>query len=126
MVASLGYSERDLSILLLNDERIRVLNRRYFQKDRFTNVISFSYMNDPFSKILGDIAVSIERVAIEAERAGIPFYQRLFEVLIHGLLHILGFDHRDKRERRRMKEEEKRLLSFVFSHRLFSKLPNFS
>jgi probable rRNA maturation factor len=72
---------------------------------------------------MGDIIISVEQAGIEAERLGVPFYERLFSLIIHGLLHILGFDHEiGAREARRMRYREKKLLNYVITHSTYKKL----
>lgn len=118
----LGLEGKGLSILLVDDETISELNRSYLKKDGPTNIISFSYLHDPYTEVVGDIVVSVERVKAEAEAASLPFYERFFEVLIHGLLHILGFDDRQKKDRVKMKRHEMRLKRWLSSRELFSQL----
>jgi probable rRNA maturation factor len=90
------------------------MNRKCFGKDAPTNVISFSYHDGFDAEVMGDMIISVERAQEEAQAAGIPFYERLFALIIHGLLHILGFDHeRGGSEARRMKYREKKLLRYV-------------
>jgi probable rRNA maturation factor len=117
------------------------MNKSWFEKDRPTNVISFSYIesspgfspgedgkrlmnqNVQSAEIIGDIIISLERAQEEAEKAGCPFYERLFALVIHGLLHILGFNHEiEKNEARRMKHREQRLLDHIRSHDLYGDL----
>jgi probable rRNA maturation factor len=99
------------------------MNKSYFGKDRPTNVISFSYMNGFSCEVIGDIAISLEKAKEEAEDADCHFYERIFALIIHGILHILGFDHENgKNESRRMKYREKKLMAYVRSHDLFKKM----
>jgi probable rRNA maturation factor len=119
----LGLEGRDLSILFVDDRRISRYNDEFFGKDKPTNVISFSYVDGLPSEVLGDIVISLETARREAESAGISFYDRVFALIIHGLLHILGFDHEiGDKERRRMRYREKRLFAFVATHHLYQKL----
>jgi len=75
------------------------------------------------SEIMGDIVISLEKTREEAECLSIPFYERLFTLIIHGIVHVLGYDHiNNKNEARRMRYREKKLLAFVLSHPLYSKL----
>jgi probable rRNA maturation factor len=75
------------------------------------------------SEVMGDIAISLERAREEADFLSIPFYERLFTLVIHGIVHILGFDHvHDKKEAQRMRYREKKLLAFVVAHPLYHKL----
>jgi len=110
-----------------------VFNKRYFGKDSPTNVISFSYIeNEDFPDseslkdnidIIGDIIISLEKAKEEAEATSCHFYERVFALIIHGLLHIKGYDHINSRnEARRMKYREKRFFDFVRSHQLYKEL----
>jgi rRNA maturation RNase YbeY len=106
--------DRDLSLLLVDNEEIQTLNKKFFGRDRPTNVISFSYIDGPPHEILGDIIISVEKAKTEAEDADIPFYERLSALIVHGFIHILGFDHEaGERERRRMRYREKKLLRLL-------------
>lgn len=112
----MGLEGKTLSILITDDEGIKKINKEFLGRDSKTNVISFSYLDgsENFTDILGDIAISIERAEEEARISGIPFYERLIGLLIHGIVHILGYDHElNERERRRMNYMERKLLSYV-------------
>jgi probable rRNA maturation factor len=75
------------------------------------------------SEIMGDIVISIEKTREEADSLSIPFYERLFSLIVHGIAHILGYDHvNEKNEARRMRYQEKKLLAFVTSHPLYQQL----
>jgi probable rRNA maturation factor len=118
-----GLQDKDLSILFVDNEKITEMNDRFFARKRPTNVISFSYLDGFNYEIMGDIIISVEQAGIEAERLGVPFYERLFSLIIHGLLHILGFDHEiGAREARRMRYREKKLLNYVITHSTYKKL----
>ena len=138
MLTSLKLQDKDISILFVDDRRIQKLNKEYFGKDRPTNVISFSYLEAPPEgalpegtgapqefpcELIGDIVISLDTAAAEAVRLGVPFYERLFALVIHGMLHVIGHDHvRDGNEARRMRYREKKLLTYVTSHRLYQEL----
>jgi rRNA maturation RNase YbeY len=123
LLTSLKLPDRDLSILLVDNKKIRQFNKRFFCKDTPTNVISFSYLDGLSSEVMGDIVISIDRAREEAESLSIPFHERLFALIVHGLAHILGYDHvNNKNEARRMRYREKQLLAFVTSHSLYHQL----
>lgn len=82
----------EVSITLLDDEGIRALNLRYLKRDRPTNVLSFP-MDDEL--LLGDIVISVETAAREAEEGQIPLEDEILFLIIHGLLHLVGYDHED-------------------------------
>jgi probable rRNA maturation factor len=119
----LGLQDRDLSILLTDNRGITKINKEYFDKDRPTNVISFSYLDGFNTEVLGDLVISVERAGQEAEKGGISVQERLFLLLIHGILHIIGFDHeRGFNEARRMRYRERKLLGYVTNHQSYKEL----
>mgnify|MGYP001425643039 CR=1 FL=1 len=108
---------------MVNNAGITSLNKEYFGRDRATNVISFSYMDGLPSEVMGDIIISLERAREEADRLAVPYHERVFALIIHGLLHIMGFDHEQGgNEARRMRYREKKLLGFIVSHPLYQQL----
>ena len=114
LLAFLKLQDRDLSILFVDDRRIAVMNREFFEKDRPTNVISFSYLDGMPGEALGDIIISVERAAEEARDAAIPFYERLFNLIVHGIVHIIGYDHvKGPSDARKMRYREKKLMGLV-------------
>ena len=82
---------------VVGDRTIRSINRDYLGRDRATNVISFSLQEGECSgvnpDVLGDVVISADTAAREAEEAGESYWSRLCFLLLHGLLHLNGFDH---------------------------------
>jgi len=114
LLVFLGLRDRDLSILLTDNKGIARLNKKCFGRDRATNVIPFSYLDGFPNELLGDIVISVEQAKIEADRAAISFYRTLFSLVVHGLVHILGYDHeKGGKEARRMKYRERKLIDHV-------------
>lgn len=112
LLAAVGEPEKGLAVTLLGDDAMRALNKATFGKDKTTNVISFplgGVPGDP-APLLGEVFVSADTALAEARRAGMPADRRLAELVIHGLLHILGYEHVKvgPAERRRMQRAEKR------------------
>jgi probable rRNA maturation factor len=123
VLASLKLQDRDLSILFVDDRKMTVMNKEFFGKDRPTNVISFSYLEGMPGEALGDVIISVERAADEARAAAIPFYERLFHLIVHGIVHIIGYDHvKGKSEARKMRYREKKLMRLVLEDPGFRKL----
>lgn len=119
LLRSIGLPDADLSILFVGDRAMRSLNLRYRGKDRTTDVLSFSAREGKFSHIqpyvLGDIVISVPRAKRQAEAAGHRLGREIEILLIHGLLHLLGYNHeRSEREARRMKRRELQLLKRFF------------
>jgi probable rRNA maturation factor len=117
ILSLLGRQDVELSVLLIDDARIRELNREYLDRDRPTNVISFPQQegDGPGGNHLGDVVISVERAAGEAREAGMGTRERLKQLLVHGICHLCGYDHEgvpDERVRE-MEEAEQRVLSLM-------------
>jgi probable rRNA maturation factor len=109
----LGCPEAELSILIVDDAQIRVINRDYLQRDKSTNVISFAMQEGEGAGIhpslLGDVVISAETAARDAAEAGLPFVSELYFLLLHGILHLVGYDHeRGTEEEAAMMEAKER------------------
>lgn len=107
----------EVSVVLCDDAFIHPLNRDYRDKDRPTDVLSFAQREgdfaDPDDPMLGDIIISLERAEAQAAERGIPLSQELSLLLVHGLLHLLGYDHIEDDEAEEMEALEKKLLSQI-------------
>ena len=108
----LEHTETDnvsVSVILTDNEKIHKINREYRGKDKSTDVISFAYRDDPFPVIdnpmeeLGDIYISLEKASEQAVEYGVTLSEELKRLIIHGVLHLLGYDHELSAE------EEKRM-----------------
>lgn len=93
----LGCPEGELSILIVDDADIAELNETYLHRSGPTNVIAFPMREGDFPNIsphvLGDVVISAETARQEAQAAGIEFWDRFVQLLIHGVLHLFGYDH---------------------------------
>jgi probable rRNA maturation factor len=93
----LDCPEAELSIVLVDDKEMAALNRQYLQRSGPTNVIAFPMQEGAFSDItpnlMGDVVISMDTCRRESEAAGMPFEERLDQLLIHGILHLCGYDH---------------------------------
>ena len=111
----LGLSEAELSIVLCDDGFIHPLNRDYRGKDRPTDVLSFPQRegeeSDPDDPVLGDIVLSVERARAQAAERGHPLETEMRVLLVHGILHLLGYDHEADDDAEEMEAEERRILS---------------
>lgn len=105
----------ELSLLFTDDAHIRVLNRDWRGKDRPTNVLSFPAFQiapgDPVPPMAGDIALAFETVRKEAGLEDKPFDHHLSHLIVHGLLHLLGYDHEDDEEAETMEALERASLA---------------
>ena len=86
--AQYGYSVGDLNYIFCDDEKILAVNREFLQHDYYTDVITFDYSTR--TRVNGDIYISLDTVATNAEQVGAPFIHELHRIIIHGLLHLTG------------------------------------
>jgi len=97
LLDSLSLSNSELSIVLVNDTAIAELNEQYRNKSGPTNVLSFSMQEGEYAhlrqNLLGDVVLSVDTVLREAKKSQISFEHRLLFMLIHGILHLIGYDH---------------------------------
>jgi probable rRNA maturation factor len=101
----------ELSILLCDDRFIRTLNAQWRGCDAATNVLSFPTPGDvAASASLGDIAIAFETTAREAEEEGKRFMDHVIRLLVHGFLHLIGYDHRNEAEAAAMERLERDIL----------------
>jgi len=107
-----------LSLLLTDDQEIAELNYRFLKRQGPTNVLAFPMReNDapgPETPMLGDIVISLDAALRDAKTTGETFQETLDRLLVHGLLHLVGYDHEiSEEEGLRMDKETHRLLALV-------------
>ena len=112
---ALGSPDSELSILFLDDPQIAVLNKKYLQREGPTNVIAFPMREGAFAEInpdlLGDVVISLETAEKEGLAAGMSMKDRLGELMVHGILHLFGYDHEaSETEAIRMEAKSRELL----------------
>ena len=100
-------SDTEVSVVLTDDAHIQVLNRDYRGKDKATNVLSFP-QDEP--QLLGDIIIAYETIVREAEEQNKHFEDHFTHMLVHGCLHLLGYDHETDEEAEEMEALEIRIL----------------
>jgi len=125
-LAELGSPEAELSIVFVDDSRIRELNRRYLRRDKPTNVLAFSMTEGEFPilhpRLLGDLVISVETAERQSNRFGLSAGGMVLLLLIHGILHLLGYDHvRSRKKAREMAEKQKELFRLVLQHSSLTK-----
>lgn len=123
ILAALDYADFDLGILLATPEVIHEYNRTYRDKDKPTDIISFAYHQvpageriEPLSdedKNLGDLIICPSYVHDDLERWGQTFEQRMDVLLVHGICHLLGYDHEKDEDYEVMKIQEDYLLEKI-------------
>ena len=110
VVQGAGKEVKQLHFIFCSDAYLHGLNQRYLQHDTLTDVITFDYTEDTM-KLEGDIYISIDTVRVNAQTLGITFVEELCRVLVHGVLHLIGYDDKEEAARARMRQEENRCLA---------------
>jgi probable rRNA maturation factor len=104
-----GKAHHQFTILLTDDAKLKALNAQFRGKDKPTNVLSFPASGE--EPYLGDIAIAFGVTAREAKDGGKPFAAHATHLVVHGVLHLLGYDHERDREAREMEALEIRILA---------------
>jgi len=113
ILSDVGEASAELGIMLVGDQRMRGLNRRYRGKDRTTDVLAFAMREASHSNasLLGDVVIAVPTAARQAKQGQRSLDEELTVLLVHGILHLCGYDHaRSKKEARRMHRRERMIL----------------
>lgn len=110
--------DHELSVVLCDGPTIRQINRKWRNKDKPTNVLSFPLHemaagDEPLAGALGDIVLALPVARQEARAQGLQFDHHATHLLVHGLLHLLGYDHEHDSEAEIMEAEERRILKML-------------
>jgi len=103
----------EISILFTDDRNMRYFNKTYRKLDRTTDVLSFPQGICDHNCVLGDILISVDSVKRQADSYGVRTQEEIDRLLIHGILHLLGHDHKNKKERDIMREQEDILINYL-------------
>lgn len=126
ILAIVKYPDFSLGVMVTTNKSIRVYNRTYRNKDKPTDILSFSYhphatpgkrirAKDEDEKNLGDLIISLEYVKKDAALRGVSLDERLKVLLVHGICHLLGYDHEDDADWRSMRAKEGYILKKLTS-----------
>jgi len=113
LLAALGREDAEISIALVGDDTMARLNRHHRGAAGATDVLSFSLLEGAHAThrggLLGDVVIDLEVAGRQAREAGWSLGEELLRLLIHGTLHLLGYDHERPEDAARMEERERRL-----------------
>ena len=104
------------SFLLTDDNNVRILNYKWRKTNSSTNVLSFpvkSFLKEDKYFFIGDIVLSYETILKECKSRKISFKEHFIHLCLHGMLHLLGFDHKDKKDEKVMECTEIKFLSLI-------------
>lgn len=116
VLAHMGLSDAELSVLLTDDATIHPLNRDYRGKDAPTDVLSFSQLEGEGlseTDVLGDVVISLQTAQRQAEERGHGLDVEVRTLLVHGICHLLGYDHEQDDEAQEMEALERELLDML-------------
>jgi len=117
LLRALRLEHAELSVVLVSDREMRTLNRRWRRRDRPTDVLSFAQREGAGGApdgLLGDVVISVDAARRQAAERGETLGREADRLLIHGLLHLLGYDHeRSAAEARRMQRRERALARWL-------------
>ncbi len=102
----------NVNIILTSDENLYRINRKYLKHNTLTDTITFSYTENE-ALVTGDVFISLPRLKENAIIYGVPFRNELYRVIIHGILHLLGFDDVDEERREAMRALENKYLDWL-------------
>ncbi|HWQ40666.1 MAG TPA: rRNA maturation RNase YbeY [Desulfosporosinus sp.] len=116
-----GPKEAEVSLMLVDDERIHALNQEYRGVDRPTDVLSFALQEDMEEEpdaafeddMLGDIVISAERAKEQAAEYGHSFEREIVYLAVHGTLHLLGYDHEEEKDKQAMRSKEEEVMAIL-------------
>lgn len=119
LLKHLDYPDKEISLYFVDDNIIQQLNKQYRNKDKPTDVLSFSLAEGEFGNInpdiLGDIVISVEKAAADASKNSLSLKQEIDFLIIHGLLHLLGYNHENttKEETKKMQNKQNELFNLL-------------
>ena len=103
-----GKISGEIVFYFVEDRELREINREFLEHDYYTDVITFDYSED--DSITGEIYISVDTVRYNSKSLGIPYTGELRRVILHGVLHLLGYNDRDKEEQMLMRKMEDKYL----------------
>lgn len=110
-VNSLGYTVGDLNVIFCSDEHLKEINIKYLNHDYYTDIITFDYSKKTL--INGDLFISTDRIKENSSINKVKFIVELYRVIIHGVLHLCGFNDKTSVEKKKIREKEDRFLSLI-------------
>jgi len=99
-----GFSCGDINFIFCNDEYLLKINKEFLNHDYYTDIITFDYSENKI--ISGDLFLSLDRIRENANFFKIPLLDEILRVMIHGILHLVGYNDKNRNERKLMKEKE--------------------
>ncbi|MFH1366404.1 MAG: rRNA maturation RNase YbeY [Patescibacteria group bacterium] len=112
-----GRKKGEISLILADEKFIRRLNKKYRKKNKSASILTFvffennKFINFQDPRLLGEIIICPDKARKEARQEGVAFRDKIILLIIHGLLHIIGYTHQNQKQRKKMEAKEEELLS---------------
>lgn len=103
----------ELCVSVIDDNEMRQLNKNYRNIDRTTDILSFPQLNEMNQKMLGDLVISYETALRHSKKYNISINQEIKTLLVHGILHLIGYDHKKRKETEIMRAKEKEIMELL-------------
>lgn len=104
----------EVNVIFCSDEYLLEMNRDHLQHDYYTDIITFDYSEE--DTVSGDLFISVDRVADNANELDIPFLDELNRVCVHGLLHLCGYKDKSEKDEQLMRSKEDEMLALRMFH----------
>ncbi len=104
---------KSLALIFVTDDYLRDLHRQYLDDDSYSDVMTFNLGDGP--EVEGEIYISVDRARIQAAEYGVALEEEIARLIVHGLLHLQGYDDRTEAERQQMRKLEDRFLEKILS-----------
>lgn len=110
-IQDLDYKTGEISIIFCSDDYLLDINKKYLNHDYFTDIITFNYNEK--NTIIGDLFISIDRVRENAKDLKVDFNNELFRVIIHGVLHLCGYNDKTQDQQKEIRAKEDEFLDLI-------------
>ena len=111
VVSSFDFKVGDINVVFCSDNYLLDINKQYLSHDYYTDIITFNYCKD--NNISGDLFISVDRVEENAVKSKTSFLLEINRVIVHGVLHLCGFNDKTPNEKREMRELENKFLTIL-------------
>ena len=110
-IQDLDYKTGEISIIFCSDDYLLDINKKYLNHDYFTDIITFNYNEK--NTIIGDLFISVDRVKENAKELKVDFNNELFRVIIHGVLHLCGYNDKTQDQQKEIRTKEDEYLALI-------------
>jgi probable rRNA maturation factor len=111
VVKAVGNIDDEITVILSGSTLVRKLNRKFLGKNRSTDVLSFNMSESSAGTVVGEVYVNLDRIRKQALQFDVSFWNELIRLIIHGILHLYGYDDQNPNSRKRMIQRQEELVT---------------